>query len=1161
MPNNLISSPPQTDDGYYDYTGLSKEEVLFRTKEGWNGPLVKDGETLKKSGFGSSFRPFTGGFFGSGPTNSECPLAMIGVSNYSANRMDIEKFPSVFNPRELRFQTGLYQTKDMVCSVWRDDNTVWDIANKYELPQSLFGDRHAVGFNENGFPLQTIEEAFSFANKVKVTTLGTNQFNLGVSFWLKGSSGSGVGAWGGICHIAETPTDTDDFLNIRYHSTTGTPLRIMVNNNQFSPTIIPLAATAVYDGNWHNWQVLVNFYGFSPYLDVFVYRDNTLYTQQTGLDCTNTNITHGDDLYFYQPLYASGAGLEPAFMRDLRLYTNNNTSTILDSTQRSDIYRNFLPVQLFQQEDLSVPFVTYSGAGQLAELFTEGHDTSTGNVDLFMQCDTVPSSDIPLYIAGDLDQILSTGILAYDKVWPIEPPLSMSLANKDSIWSDGLVAFWNYNEGAGHYSYNNAWSQHQGTFLRGQHRTWYYDTNPSQSGRSDTLEPAWDYDSDMGRFLSPYIRTETTSSGTKYNFDYVELNNYSGGIDCTGAMTLDVWVRPLPSSVAKPMVYGPIISFNSSGGYDLRLIPSHSGATEDDYSIIRFAVNGHTYGDIISGGEENNIPFNRSTWHNIVAVVEVGTGTPLGSGSGSGSGESGIELMAPPRWVDGKLIFGGVFDGGAGPSGGDPVITPGSGDARMKLYLDGRLISEGLCTLPIRYQYTESPRIGKEGTEGGVDNYDFGSEEFFYGGLKNLRIYRDRQFAAEEVWGNYVDRRAIYKTYEMNIPFSGYSAGTQSKGLDLFIRGANVVSEDLNLYIHGGPGTIYESSIPLYLKAHVNFPGSQDLYLRAIGETGEDLNLWIGGFDRPSEFLPLNMIAVPSGIGCGQVNELYLKVFGSGGVSDDLNLHLHCSSTPINSSVPLHITGDEFYNWVKDVPLYIHPVYQELWIRGYDVYNEDLNLYINSSDDYDNWIPLVISTIEKGGFDLWTKGFEASAENINLFLQSNPIVPLSDSSDLIMVGSTNNGFFAGFDLFTKVPASEAEDFQDMNLFLLGASSISFNDNMNLWISGGMTELGSAADLYVNNSISGVTNTVDLWITAPGGREGFVPLEESMNLFINTAIGSWTPIYMSGDVYRISGNKDLYLEAKAGSGSGNKNLVLPDTYDVGTKTGNLFIRGW
>lgn len=1176
MSDKIIPSPPQTEHGYYDYTGLSKEEITYRTEEGWNGPIERVAETFQK--FGSVGHTFKGiKVFGGGPSNSEdLPLAMIGVSNYSRSRLDIEKWPSIYAPNTCNLKKFDPQFTNIASCVWRDKNTVYDVSDKSQIHvDAYYGvgggfDYDATLDPQRGFLGRAIGEGFNFYKEQ--ISVNKGQMGFGISFWMKGNSApSGTNQYyGDVCRIGTSTDETQDMFYISSDNYFGSKMRFFVMN-----TGITVQPSAMYDGQWHHWMVNVDYYA-NPQANIYVYRDNVLHQSITGIDTTLLPVNNFDKIWFYRPNI--GPYSEPPapyesvpYISDLRLYWKQDTLTILDADQRTNIYTNYLPHQIFDVENFSASYIQYSGAGQLAELFTRGFDTSTGSIPLYLETTPLPTNSLPLSLWGGSTTGTAQGFLPLEKVWPIDNPVGLSLADENN-WGNGVIAFWPLNEAAGKYSHNNAWSKYQGSYLQNKHRNW-----SSTTGINDLLDPDWDYDDEVGRCLTSTPRY----SGGDYYYDYAEISGYSGSIDCTGAMTINAWVKTLDSvrhglpPVSNNGVYGPIISWNSSGGYDLRIVPDFT--ISNPAGNIRFAINGHTYGDVIAGGLTvgNSLTYDDTAWHNIVAVVEniSYSGADSGSGSGTGTGGSGtgtgIDTGGPPV-VEGVApkkpkVFGGKGIIGDGGGSGTVIIGDGSGNGSMKLYLDGKLIAEGPCTLPIRYQSGEAPRLMKEGTELGVDGFDTSNHELYRGGLKDIRVVRDRSWSADEVWDNFSSaRKTIYRPAQIWNSFSGVARGTETRLMTLWMYGSFGTQEDLNLYINGGGGTLLDSSgLPLYLHGFQPLSTSYiPMHIESFGETTEDLNLWIGGIDYNNYSINLNMIGVPTVSGCGQLNELFMKVWNpQGGVNEDLNLFVNCPSTPISGSWNLFIAGDENVNWVKDVPLYIHPCYQELWMRGKDTYTEDMNLYINSMDVFNNNFPLVISTIEKGGFDMWTKGFELSSEDINLFLQSNPITDMDKSTDLYLFSTTNNGFYAGIDLYMKVPEVDGFYEEDMPLYLETVNHLDFDDSMNLYIEGRWAQLTKGCDFFVENGYSGVNNTIDLWITGSGELDGYIPVNDSMNLFINTPIGYWVPVYLSGDVNRASGNIPMYLEAQAGTGTKSADLVMPNVTEPKSKSGNLFTRGW
>jgi hypothetical protein len=820
----------------------------------------------------------------------------------------------------------------------------------------------------------------------------------------------------------------------------------------------------------------------------------------------------------------------------------------LEISEHVDLYRR-QKNRFFQTPEYMQPISIESSVlyheGMVGNLFIKGYDTDSRNIPLHLEGEPLPDSSIPLCIWGVQDSGTQAALFFIEKTYPYDYPHLHSLANYNSVWEDGQVAFWPMNEGHGPSLYNNTFSKHSTDILRADAKYFYWDGNlGGESGVGSNDEYQWDFDQDFGKIIN--FQEELGPGGTDLNI-YGEINNYtSGTIDATGAITLSAWVRRKSPKATFTTLEGPIISWQFNRGYDLRLVGGYSGiGTGTPVSTIRFAINGYTVGDVISGGVENSIRYDDTDWHHITAVAmpnEYTTPDPSGSGSGE---ETGVFLSSPPDF----MIFGG--------------ISPGSGNGTMKLYLDGLLIAQGPCTFPIAYNTGDKPRLFKTGTEDGIDN--FLKDTFFHGCVKDVRVYRDRAFEADEVWNSYTSYRDIYMPIEGPIPVQTTVNAGAGRFTSLFIDGVYGADEGLNLFIQGeltDPFFFNSTGVPLFAKGKddaLDFDPSLDLYIHS--PVNEDLNLYIGGGGDSSLSINLNMIGVAENIGCGQLNELYLKVWTPTDLSENLNLWVEASAKPLNSQFDLYMSGGEFDNWVDGVDLYIHPVYTELFIRGKDDGSGDLNLYINSIDDFSSSIPLFISTIEQSPIDLFIHGFDVSNESLNLYLQGNPITPLDSRADLWMFSTNSTGFTSGLDLYLKTSEIEGEWLEDMPLYLETVAFEEFDESMNLCIEGGWSEFDSTLPLYLHNSVLSATDSIDLWIIGSGERDGFITFDDSMNLFIETAIGQQTPLYINGYIPGISGDFDLFLNAASSTYDNDIKLVMPKTSDKIIKQGNLFVRGW
>lgn len=138
---------------------------------------------------------------------------------------------------------------------------------------------------------------------------------------------------------------------------------------------------------------------------------------------------------------------------------------------------------------------------------------------------------------------------------------------------------------------------------------------------------------------------------------------------------------------------------------------------------------------------------------------------------------------------------------------------------------------------------------------------------------------------------------------------------------------------------------------------------------------------------------------------------------------------------------------------------------------------------------------------------------------MNLFLQVQNPVPSSDWSPLTILGapSGSHGLMSVIPL--SMSGNNATNFIDsMNLSLKAAPSVSYADNMNMFVHGTLLNAWGSIPLTLANSTSSDSDNVTLFVQVGGSLTGGQLLTDQMNLYLAGKPGStsWTPLEVWGN---------------------------------------------
>lgn len=241
--------------------------------------------------------------------------------------------------------------------------------------------------------------------------------------------------------------------------------------------------------------------------------------------------------------------------------------------------------------------------------------------------------------------------------------------------------------------------------------------------------------------------------------------------------------------------------------------------------------------------------------------------------------------------------------------------------------------------------------------------------------------------------------------------------------------------------------------------------------------TGNSVTLYTSGNQRRTERL-----------------DLYIQ---NSTVADGTDLYIYGNDS-LNSSADLFIAGGFAFNSTS------------LFLNGLDRHNDNITLYMD------------------GGFQ---------KANMPLYVYSAPPSELTGDIPLSMWATTHSGSAGNVSLFIGENAPNGEKNAGMNLYVYGPNSQRVTAGMNLFLRRDYYRETSSVTMYCCNEYTQTSGNITLYMAAPSGTLGAIPVSASMNLFISRdtdAIEQATTLFTSGpgssnnsaDMY-VNGGPDAY----------------------------------
>lgn len=227
-----------------------------------------------------------------------------------------------------------------------------------------------------------------------------------------------------------------------------------------------------------------------------------------------------------------------------------------------------------------------------------------------------------------------------------------------------------------------------------------------------------------------------------------------------------------------------------------------------------------------------------------------------------------------------------------------------------------------------------------------------------------------------------------------------------------------------------------------------------------------------------------------------------------------------------------------------DISVYSARVYVDGWLTPQTV-NSGISLYTSGQQIKTEFLDLVLYNVQSppSGTDLYIRGLDSTNSGIplyiagstetasmNLYINSDPYVQSSGNAPLYIWGTTNSGISNSISLFVGDNAPSGTKTGNMNLCLLGPYFGTATGGMNLFLDSDYPTCSSGIDLVCYNAYTNSNSGISLYLSAPSGTDGAVPISGWMNLFIardSEAIDGGIPLYIGGP-FQNSGSIPLYI---------------------------------
>lgn len=230
--------------------------------------------------------------------------------------------------------------------------------------------------------------------------------------------------------------------------------------------------------------------------------------------------------------------------------------------------------------------------------------------------------------------------------------------------------------------------------------------------------------------------------------------------------------------------------------------------------------------------------------------------------------------------------------------------------------------------------------------------------------------------------------------------------------------------------------------------------------------------------------------------------------------------------------------------------------------------NEETTLFINGHSTQINPSSSPIRTLFIRGFDSYSNttnlyiGGDPKNENIPLFIKVTEPVQVTNSAPLYInslgIGSLTQ-IVAGRSLYIEGKISSST----MNLFMLGQESLKFISNVNMFIRSEHSYTTNSSTLFLQNNTRIKSNTFILTMKTEETRNGALPFNQSLNMYIERTPSTSNTISMYINGYSSFNSPEsftMYISNNL-TFSNSTSLAMPLTQGLIINNTTMYIRGF
>lgn len=216
-----------------------------------------------------------------------------------------------------------------------------------------------------------------------------------------------------------------------------------------------------------------------------------------------------------------------------------------------------------------------------------------------------------------------------------------------------------------------------------------------------------------------------------------------------------------------------------------------------------------------------------------------------------------------------------------------------------------------------------------------------------------------------------------------------------------------------------------------------------------------------------------------------------------------------CTIPSTGNSLTLYTSGQ--YKSMESLDLFLQQSTADnntdLFIQGVGLTNNSTDLFIAGGFRFDS------TTLYIGGLDTANSGCSLYMDGgiqkatMPLHIYSAPPSQMSGNIPLSIWATTYSGTSNGISLFVGESAPSGVKTAGMNLYVKGPESARITAGMNLFLKREAYAENNSLTLYCANEFTGASGNLTLYMSAPSGTLGAIPVSGSMNLFINRSVES------------------------------------------------------